>query len=78
MSNLELGIIGNGTVAGLVDEDANIVWLCLPRIDGEPVRTTRDLRLVLDRYEPGDEIEVTISRENSDGRVTLEVIVPLM
>ena len=37
MSNLELGIIGNGTVAGLVDEDANIVWLCLPRIDGEPV-----------------------------------------
>ncbi|MEQ8558992.1 MAG: glycoside hydrolase family 15 protein [Henriciella sp.] len=37
MSNLELGIIGNGTVAGLIDEDANCVWFCLPRIDGEPV-----------------------------------------
>ncbi|MEE2878564.1 MAG: glycoside hydrolase family 15 protein [Pseudomonadota bacterium] len=37
MSNLELGIIGNGTVAGLIDEDANVVWMCLPRIDGEPV-----------------------------------------
>lgn len=37
MSNLELGIIGNGTVAGLIDEDANCVWLCLPRLDAEPV-----------------------------------------
>ncbi len=37
MSNLELGIIGNGTVAGLIDEHANCVWLCLPRLDGEPV-----------------------------------------
>ena len=37
MTNLELGIIGNGTVAGLIDEDANCVWLCLPRLDGEPV-----------------------------------------
>ncbi|MEQ9315123.1 MAG: glycoside hydrolase family 15 protein [Henriciella sp.] len=37
MSNLELGIIGNGTVAGLIDEHANCTWLCLPRLDGEPV-----------------------------------------
>ena len=37
MRNLELGIIGNGTIAGLIDEDGQCVWLCLPRFDGEPV-----------------------------------------
>ena len=37
MTNLELGIIGNGTVAGLIDEHGECVWLCLPRFDGEPV-----------------------------------------
>lgn len=37
MSSLELGIIGNGTVAGLIDERGAMVWLCLPRLDGEPV-----------------------------------------
>ena len=35
--NLELGIIGNSTVAGMIDENGACVWLCLPRIDGEPV-----------------------------------------
>ncbi|MEO0712774.1 MAG: glycoside hydrolase family 15 protein [Pseudomonadota bacterium] len=35
--SLELGIVGNGTVAGLVNEAGAIVWLCLPRLDGEPV-----------------------------------------
>ncbi|MEM9232685.1 MAG: glycoside hydrolase family 15 protein [Pseudomonadota bacterium] len=35
--NLELGIIGNGTVASLISEEGEIVWLCLPRLDGEPV-----------------------------------------
>lgn len=35
--NLELGIIGNGTVAGLINEDGVLVWMCLPRLDGEPV-----------------------------------------
>ena len=37
MSTLELGIMGNGTVAALVDPDASIQWMCLPRFDGEPV-----------------------------------------
>ncbi|PQA85812.1 glycoside hydrolase family 15 protein [Hyphococcus luteus] len=35
--NLELGIIGNGTIAALIDEKADLVWMCLPRFDGEPV-----------------------------------------
>lgn len=37
MTNLELGIIGNGTVAALISEVGEIGWLCLPRLDGEPV-----------------------------------------
>ncbi len=40
MSSLELGIIGNGTVAGLVGELGELTWLCLPRLDGEPVFNT--------------------------------------
>ncbi|MEO1660374.1 MAG: glycoside hydrolase family 15 protein [Pseudomonadota bacterium] len=37
MSTLELGIIGNGTVAALVDPNASVQWMCLPRLDGEPI-----------------------------------------
>ena len=38
--NLELGIIGNGTVAALIDENAAMVWLCMPRLDGDPIFNT--------------------------------------
>ncbi len=37
MSDLELGVTGNGTIAALIDEHGDCVWLCLPRLDGEPV-----------------------------------------
>ncbi len=37
MSDLELGLIGNGTVAGLIDAQGCYAFLCLPRFDGEPV-----------------------------------------
>lgn len=37
MSTLELGIIGNGTVAALIDPTASVQWMCLPRFDGEPI-----------------------------------------
>ena len=40
MSALELGIVGNGTVAGLIGELGEMSWLCLPRLDGEPVFNT--------------------------------------
>lgn len=35
--SLELGVVGNGSVAGLVDEAGTIVWCCWPRFDGDPV-----------------------------------------
>ncbi len=37
MSTLDLGLIGNCTVSGLLDPQAALVWHCLPRLDGDPV-----------------------------------------
>jgi len=36
-SSLDLGLIGNGSVAALVDPHARIVWACVPAFDGDPV-----------------------------------------
>jgi GH15 family glucan-1,4-alpha-glucosidase len=37
VSDLNLGLIGNCSIAALIDKDARIVWSCLPRFDGDPV-----------------------------------------
>lgn len=39
-ANLELGIIGNGSVSALVNRTGAIVWFCNPRFDGDPVFCT--------------------------------------
>ena len=44
------------------------------RIDGENVLSSQALRAVLDRYQPGDEVEVTISRNGA----ARDVVVTLM
>ena len=36
MSTLNLGVIGNCTLAALVDNQASIVWGCFPQFDGDP------------------------------------------
>src|SRR6476660_1717244 len=36
MSSLDLALIGNGTIAALIDAQGTIVWCCLPRFDGDP------------------------------------------
>src|SRR3954466_13057035 len=35
--SLNLGVIGNCAYTALIDEQARIVWCCLPRFDGDPV-----------------------------------------
>lgn len=35
--NLQLALIGNCAIGALVDKQAEIVWCCMPRFDGEPV-----------------------------------------
>lgn len=37
MAQLDLGVIGNGTVASLIDRDGRHQWFCYPRFDGDPV-----------------------------------------
>ena len=61
--------------AGLrgTEPNADRIGDIIVRIDGEPVQSLRDLRLVLDRYEPGDEVEVTVWR---DGDLH-DLVVPL-
>lgn len=56
------------------EPNADRVGDIIVRIDGEPVQSLRDLRLVLDRYEPGDEVEVTVWR---DGDLH-DLVVPLI
>jgi GH15 family glucan-1,4-alpha-glucosidase len=36
-STLDLGVIGNGTLAALIDRYATVVWCGFPRLDGDPV-----------------------------------------
>jgi GH15 family glucan-1,4-alpha-glucosidase len=37
VTDLELALIGNGTIAALVNPVGEIVWGCVPRLDGNPV-----------------------------------------
>ena len=77
----------SGVLVGQVDPDsgaaragfrgtepgANQLGDIIVQIDGEAVPTIADLRLILDRYQPGDEVDVTIIRdgETQDTVVTL-------
>lgn len=36
-SSLQVGMIGNCAYSALIDQQARIVWCCLPRFDGDPV-----------------------------------------
>ena len=36
-ANLDLALIGNGSIGALIDSRGRIVWACLPRFDSEPV-----------------------------------------
>lgn len=36
-NSLDLGLIGNGAIGALIDAQAEIVWCCLPRFDGDPM-----------------------------------------
>ncbi|MEP6764120.1 MAG: glycoside hydrolase family 15 protein [Gemmatimonadaceae bacterium] len=40
MNTLDVGLIGNGSVAALIDRQAEIVWACVPRVDGDPAFCT--------------------------------------
>ncbi|RWR04873.1 glycoside hydrolase family 15 protein [Paenirhodobacter populi] len=35
--SLDLGVIGNSAIAALIDETGGLNWMCIPRMDGDPV-----------------------------------------
>jgi GH15 family glucan-1,4-alpha-glucosidase len=35
--NLDLGVVGNCEVSALIDRQGRVVWMCLPRPDGDPI-----------------------------------------
>jgi len=35
--SLDLAVIGNGNISALLDRSGTIVWMCWPRLDGDPV-----------------------------------------
>jgi GH15 family glucan-1,4-alpha-glucosidase len=37
MAQLDLGVIGNGTVASLIDRKGRHAWFCFPRFDSDPL-----------------------------------------
>jgi GH15 family glucan-1,4-alpha-glucosidase len=37
MSSLDLAVIGNCNIAAMINRQAELVWMCFPRIDGDPV-----------------------------------------
>jgi GH15 family glucan-1,4-alpha-glucosidase len=37
LSNLDLALIGNGSIGALIDPAGDVVWACLPRFDGDAV-----------------------------------------
>jgi GH15 family glucan-1,4-alpha-glucosidase len=37
MAQLDLGVIGNGTIASLIDDRARHEWFCFPRFDADPL-----------------------------------------
>ena len=68
---------GSGAAAaGLrgTEPSANQLGDIILQIDGQAVPSFAELRLVLDRYQPGDDVTVTLSR---DGK-TLDAVVTLM
>jgi GH15 family glucan-1,4-alpha-glucosidase len=36
INSIDLGLIGNCRIGALIDPDAEMVWCCLPRFDGDP------------------------------------------
>ncbi|HEY4529444.1 MAG TPA: glycoside hydrolase family 15 protein [Luteimonas sp.] len=35
-SSLDLGLVGNGSIAALIDAQARVSWCCIPAFDGDP------------------------------------------
>ena len=60
--------------AGLRGTEPGVLGDIIVQLDGEAVPTIADLRVILDRYQPGEDVEVTIIRDGE----TRNTVVTLM
>jgi len=35
-SNLDLAVVGNSRIGALIDSNASVIWMCVPRFNGDP------------------------------------------
>lgn len=54
--SLDLGVIGNGSFAALIDARARVVWACLPAFDGDPAFCA----LLSPRQHPGGDFAIEL------------------
>jgi GH15 family glucan-1,4-alpha-glucosidase len=88
---LDLGAIGNGSVAALIDSSARLVWCCFPRFDADPMfcalmqptnacgMFTVDLEggcSVSQRYLPNSAILSTELADSGDSRIEIRDFSP--
>jgi hypothetical protein len=48
-NSLDLALIGNGSIAALIDPVGEVTWACVPRVDGDPTFCS-----LLREYDPAD------------------------
>jgi GH15 family glucan-1,4-alpha-glucosidase len=53
---LDLGVVGNGSFAALIDAKARVVWACLPAFDGDPAFCA----LLSPRQHPGGDFAIEL------------------
>ena len=61
-------------LAGLRGTEPGALGDIIVQIDGEAVPTIADLRVILDRYQPGDEVDVTIIRDGETRGVAVTLM----
>jgi len=92
MATLDLGIIGNGSIAALVDGAARIVWGCVPAFDGDPafcallsptIGASGDYAIELQdcvateqRYLPNTAVLRTVLRDANGGAIEITDFAP--
>jgi GH15 family glucan-1,4-alpha-glucosidase len=54
---LDLAVIGNSRIGALIDTNASVVWMCVPRFDGDPVFCA-----LLDRNSPHGRFDIELER----------------
>ena len=68
---LELAVVGNSRIGALIDTSASIVWMCVPRFDGDPVFCS-----LLDNDSRDGRFDIELEQCMIDGKMVLNLLPP--